>query len=228
MAVNNDQIIDGESEAKKQVYFETLAQLLFAAGVAPYKVGSVITDLDDHIAVAGIDPVEEFGPVGEFANTLATDLASESRWEAVMLNVVGLVAFGGFIVSAEGLIRYRGPEQTGLPVSLAITSGLLTLFIGLSNHFRQKGLVGNHADRKRIQAQLAVPSFLMMFVYLAMPKWAISAPTSFAYTLFGISVVTIGIVIWWATKRIRFPIPERLKYLQRPIGGAPFRLTENQ
>jgi hypothetical protein len=60
----------GDGFNQRRVYFEHLSNLLLSSGMAPDRVGALVAELDEHVALTGNDPVDELGPAGELAREL--------------------------------------------------------------------------------------------------------------------------------------------------------------
>ena len=131
-------------------YFDELAARLAARDVAPDRSRALLEELSAYTADSGLDPEEEFGPVGEFAASLAPSEedgdeggGEEMLWTAdafeapARLNAFG--AQGWDMERVDRLGRFVGHRDRENPQTW---------------EYRQE-MCANRADRERLAARLA-------------------------------------------------------------------------
>ncbi|MFL1381773.1 MULTISPECIES: DUF2812 domain-containing protein [unclassified Nocardiopsis] len=129
-------------------YFEELAERLAARGVDAERSRALLEELSAHVADGGADPEEEFGPVGEFADSLVPEEEGEVGEEELLWTAD----------SFEAPARLNGFGAQGWEVERIDRLGR---FVGRRDledpqtwEYRQEVCTGR-ADRERLAERLA-------------------------------------------------------------------------
>lgn len=129
-------------------YFDELAQRLAARGVDPDRSRALLEELSAYAADGGVDPEEEFGPVGEFAESLAPQEEGGAEGEEMLwtadafeapARLNGFGAQGWEVERVDRLGRFVGRRDRENPQTW---------------EYRQE-MCSGRADRERLAARLA-------------------------------------------------------------------------
>lgn len=217
--------LTGQEEARR-IYFEKLAQLLISQGLPGSSVGPVIAELDDHAAESGTDPVQEFGPVGELADTLAADLRTRSRWIGVGIHLILAIAFPTALASVFALFS-RGSEGYALSARFIVWVGVFGVAITVMHLLTERHLVG--AARYEIPRWWVFVGFVLLMAVLqgVLGDWELVVSGQILTALIVVSLAVVGAGWIWTVRNSRIPVPSRLGHLERQQLGVPFDVAED-
>jgi len=214
--------VPAPSETGRRVYFERLAATLLAQGVPGDRIGELVAELDGHVAMAGVDPVDELGPVGELATALATSISDRRPWRSFL----GDSLFGsaaGVAVAAGGALLFGRQPGSGVVLHLGIAAymAVLTTGISLLRGYGSRSLVGK--SRFEIPSRKVFVPFLIVVavVSAATQNWQWTISVGAALAVFAVSLVTSALLATWSIRRSRINIPGRVRHLRR-LQWGPF------
>lgn len=223
--MNNGQTDIDQTKLARQVYFEMLARLLFSRGVVAADIGQFVIELDDHVAVLEVDPVEEFGPVAQLVDSIAPHLTTRAKWNLLAIDLLGLVFFAILVVTLSGFVFERYTDGVGLSMTLGLLTLLISAVYMIYVKSVQSRLVGKARDEGVSRRVLFVIIFVPVMAYTWSPKLFIWTPVWFTVALIFVSALLNVAVIWWYIRNASIPIPGRLGHLTRRFGGGPFRIV---
>lgn len=205
----------------RRIYFEQLTTALLSRGLPGDRIGGLVAELDQHVAMAGIDPVDELGPVGELAAALATADTERTPWRWLF----GNVAFGLLAGAAAALVWamfFDGRADSTVNVDLGIIfyMGVLMLGILLLRMFGSTSLVGKSTFELPAKKYF-VPYIVIVAVVVGVTqglKW--STTTGIAWALMVVTVPLAAVLAMWSVRRSRIPVPGNVRHLRR-LGWGP-------
>lgn len=210
------------AESGRRVYFERLAATLLAQGVAGDRIGEIVAELDDHIATARVDPVEELGPVGELATALAASIARRRPWQSFLGDsLIGVTA--GIAIAAGGALLFGRQPGSDVVVHLGIAAYLAVFTIGITllRGYGSGSLVGK--SRFEFPApKVFVPFLVAVAVVTALTQdwtWTTAVPTALA--VFAVAFPAAVLLMVSSVRRSRITIPGRVRHLRR-LEWGPF------
>ncbi|MCP3977438.1 MAG: hypothetical protein GY720_23355 [bacterium] len=206
----------------RRVYFEQLTAALLSRGLSGDRIGELVAELDQHVAMSGTDPVDELGPVGELADALADADTERTPWKWLFGNVAfGLLA--GAIVALVLAMFFDSPTEgaVGVDLGIIVYMGVLMLGILLLRMFGSTSLVGKSTFELPAKKYF-VPYIVVVAVVTAATQgleW--STTTGIAWALLAVTVpLSAGLAIW-SVRRSRIPVPGNVRHL-RHLGWGFF------
>lgn len=203
------------SPHQRRIYFEHLTSLLLASGFSGKRVGRLVAELDDHVTLAGIDPVHELGPVGELAGALKA--ATDPRRQVVMVGVhLALGAAVGLALGAViGLLTGRGDGAVELPLAPVAQVTATSTGIILLRSFGSRSLQG----RRTFELPGWRPSGLYLLGVITLVAltagrvWVM--PPAAAVAIAVVASAGSGLSLWWLMRFQRVRVPGAAGHLGR-------------
>ena len=205
----------------RRIYFEQLTASLLSAGVSGARIGEIVAELDDHIAMSGVDPVDELGPVGELAAALAAADADRAPWLWLLVNVVfGVLT--GVVIALVLAMFFNGRAGSTVVVDLGLIAymGAFMIGIGLLRLFGSKSIVGKSTFEVPA-LKYFLPYILLVGVVAGVTQgleWSTTLGT--AWTVLAIAVPPAVLAGLWSVRRSRIPVPGNVRHLRR-LGWGP-------
>jgi len=210
------------SETSRRVYFERLAATLLAQGVPGDRIGEVVAELDGHVAMARVDPVDELGPVGELATALATSISDRRPVRSFLGDSLIGVAGGVAIAAGGGVLfgRQAGSEAV-LPLGIAAYLTVFTIGMALLRGYGSRSLIGK-SRFELPSATVFVPFLVVVALVSAITQgWQWTTSFGAALVLFVVSLVSTVLLARWSIRRSRIEVPGRVRHLRR-LQWGPF------
>ncbi len=198
----------------RRIYFEQLTTALLSRGLSGDRIGGLIAELDQHVAMSGTDPVDELGPVGELAVALAAADTDRTPWKWLLGNVAfGLLA--GAIVALVLAMFFDGRADSSISVNLGIIAymGVLMLGILLLRLFGSTSLVGKSTFELPAKKYF-VPYIVMVALVTAATQgleWSTTMTT--AWAVLAATVPLAAALAMWSVRRSRIPVPGNVRHL---------------
>ena len=205
----------------RRIYFEQLTASLLSRGLSGNRIGEIVAEIDELIAMSGTDPVDELGPVGELAEALTAGDSDRAPW----LWLMGNVAFGlmvGVVVALVLAMFFDGRADSTVHVNLGIIAylGVLMIGIGLLRLMGGKSLVG--------KSTFEVPAMRYFLPYIGLVavvagftqglEW--STTVGVAGTALAVTAPLAVVLGSWSVRRSRIPVPGNVRHLRR-LGWGP-------
>lgn len=200
----------------RRIYFEQLTASLLSHGVSGNRIGEIVAELDQHVAMSGTDPVVELGPVGELSDALAAADSDRTPWRWLLGNVAFGVLLGAVVALTLAVLSGTQPGgNVAVPVGMIAYLGVFVLGIGLLRLFGSKSLVG--------KSTFELPAMKYFLPYVAVVavvsastqnlEW--STNTGVAWALLAVAVVLTALLGVWSVRRSRIPVPGNVRHLRR-------------
>lgn len=200
----------------RRIYFEQLTVALLSQGVSGDRIGGLVAELDQHVALTGTDPVDELGPVGELATALAAADTARTPWRWLLGNLAfGLLAGGTVALVIAMFFDGRADSTISVDIGIIAYMGALMLGILLLRLFGSTSLVGKSTFELPAKKYF-LPYILVVAVVTASTQgieWSTSMTTASA-----VLVVTLPLAIAlaiWSVRRSRIPVPGNVRHLHR-------------
>jgi len=200
----------------RRIYFEQLTAALLSQGVSGSRIGGVVAELDQHVAMSGTDPVDELGPVGELATALAEADTERTPWRWLL----GNVAFGLLVGVAAALVLAllldgRADSTVRVDIGIIAYMGALMLGILLLRMFGSTSLVGKSTFELPAKKYF-LPYIVAVAVVTATAQgieWSTTMST--ARALLVVTVPPAVALAMWSVRRSRIPVPGNVRHLHR-------------
>lgn len=200
---------------QRRIYFEHLASLLLASGFSGDKVGRLVAELDEHVALAGVDPVDELGPVGELAEALKVGVGVRRLAFVVGLAAASSAAVGLALAFVLGLQTWRSGGAVEIPLSVVAQTAGIGTGVMLLRSFGSRSVQGRRT--------LEFPGWRPFLLYLigvgalvaltAGRVWVVSPGIAVAAAV--ITAAVGGLGLWWMECFQRVRIPGAAGHLER-------------
>lgn len=205
----------------RRIYFEQLTASLLSAGVAGARIGEIVIELDEHVAMSGVDPIDELGPAGELAGALAAADADRAPWLWLLVNVTFGVLMGVAIALILAIF-FDGRADTTVGVDLGLVAYMAAFMIGIGilRLFGSKSIVGKSTFEVPAMKYF-IPYILFVGIVAAFTQgleW--STTMGVAWVVLAIAVPLAAATGLWSVRRSRIPVPGNVRHLRR-LGWGP-------
>lgn len=206
----------------RRIYFERLAATLLAGGVAGSRIGEIVAELDEHVAMAGVDPVEELGPVGDLAAVLVASTPDRRPWQSLAGDVL-MGAAVGLTLAAAGALLFGRESGSDVVVWHGLVAYLTVFTAGI-------GLVRMHGSNNLIgRSRFEMPKLSLFVGFAAVAgltaavtrDWRWTLPAGLVVAILAIAAPLAALSVIWSNRRSRIAIPGRLRHLRR-LQWGPF------
>lgn len=204
------------SDLSRRIYFERLTAALLASGLSGSRIGLIVTELDQHVAMSGTDPVSELGPAGELADALAAADSDRTPWRWLLGNVA-LGALAGALLALIFALFSGTQSDNKVTVDLGIVAnlGVFMIGVGLLHLFGSKSLIGKSTFELPAM-KYTLPYFAgVMTVAVLTQGLEWSTTTGVAWALLAVAVPLTALAAAWSIRRSRIPIPGNVRHLRR-------------
>jgi hypothetical protein len=197
-----------------------MSAMLLAKGVSGSRIGEIVAELDEHVAMAGTDPVEELGPVGELSEALAEAVADRIPLLSLVASTLMGITVALSIVSAVALFTRSSSGEAVIDLGMVAYLAVFTAGIGLLRMYGSKRIVG----KSRIEMP-ALKVFLPFLIIVgvtsaATQSWDLAIPTGAAVAVLVVSGSIAVALVVWSMRRSRIVVPGRVGHLRRLEWGV--------
>lgn len=199
----------------RRVYFENLTGLLLAQGLEGQRVGSLVAELDSHLEMTHADPIEEFGAVGE----LAESLVASSGGGRPRRYLAAQVAFGVSLGTAGAALLALMSNQPGrgsVTFHASMVANITAIAIGVW------AMTARGGRSRTGRSTISFPPARWFIAYLAFVvgvsvlttglDWEI--PTATGWVVLAVSTVASLATLRTAVLLQRIPVPGQAHHLR--------------
>lgn len=200
--------------AARRVYFETLTGLLLAQGLDGSRVGELVAELDSDLEMSGADPVEEFGPAGEFATALIRSggSARPARYLAAQLAFALSLGTAGAALLSIG--NHTAPGVVTLHVSMIFTVAAIAIGVWALKAFGSSRSVGRSSLPLPSLGWFALYITFVVGVSLLTANLDVDMSPWVAWLVLGVSGLASIVTLTVATRMQRVSVPGNARHLR--------------
>ncbi len=218
-------IQQGATPEARRIYFEKLTGILLSSGLSGERVGELVAELDDHVAMSGLDPVTELGPVGEMATALLDATEGASPWRVVGIQALMGVAVGSAFAAFSGLLLGRGDDgSVTFDVAGVVSITMVIVAMAVTQWKGTKNLVGRTTFEWPALKWMAIVFAPYLVFTLVMEtvapefsadisEWSIPTGSAVATVIIG-TIATAGLFRYYLQLG-RVPVPGSARHLRR-------------
>lgn len=200
--------------AARRVYFESLTGLLLAQGLDGSRVGELVAELDSDLEMSGADPVEEFGPAGEFAAALikSSGSARPARYLAAQLAFAVSLGTAGAALLATG--NHTAPGVVTLHVWMIVNVAAIAIGVWALKAVGSRRVVG--------RSSVSFPSVVGFALYIAFVVGVSLLTTNIdvdlapwvAWLVLGLAGTAAAVMLIVTVRMQRVPVPGNARHLR--------------